>query len=552
MFRSEIVKILKSINIKADENSIEKPPQEEFGDLAFPCFQLAKEQKKSPQLIAQEISKKIKLTKTSIISKVEPRGPYVNFFFNYQKVSGVVLKDVIKKKEKYGSGKSKNKTAVVEFSSPNPAHPIHIGSARNTFIGESLSRILEMSGYIVKRLCYVNDLGKQVAKLVYGYEKTAKGRQPNKKSDHWLLDVYVKSNEILSKNPELEQEVNELINKCESGDKKTLETFHKLVDWCLKGFAETYSRIGVKFDEYIWESRFVDETRKFVEQLSKNKLIFESDGAKIINLENYGLPNTVIMRSNGTGLYLTRDILSTIYKFKKYSPDLNIYVVGEEQKLHFSQLFKILEVSGYKSYSERCVHLSYGLVSIPEGKMSSRLGNVILLDDVFDEAAKRAKTHTKDDKIAESVGKAAVIYAILRIDTDKQVSFKWEEVLNLEGNTAPYIQYAHTRCSGILGKSKTWKPTYSTKDLTDYEKKLVKIISEFPQVVQQASNDLKPNYVCNYVYELATAFSEFYEKCPVIKAEKTLKDFRLTLVKAAEIVLKNALNLIGIEAVEKM
>lgn len=553
MFKSEVVEILKSVDVKTDENSLETPPQEAFGDLAFPCFGLAKEQKKNPQIIAEEIAKKIKLGKNSIISKVETKGAYVNFFFNYSIVSKIVLKEILKQKEKYGTGKIKNKTAVVDFSSPNPTHPIHVGSARSMFIGESLSRILEFSGYKTNRICYVNDLGKQVAILVWSYLKFAKGKKPNKKSDHWLLDIYVKGNDTIAQNPKLEEEIGTTLRKLEKRDKKLFSISKKLVEWCLEGFKQTYEKLGINFDEYIWESEFAGTSKKYAKKLFDEKAAFKTDdGAIVIDLEKHGLPNTILLRKDGTGLYLTRDVNASIYKSKKYKPSLNIYVVAEDQKLHFQQEFKIFELLGYKDLANNSFHLSYGYVNLPEGKISSRLGRVVLIDDVFDEAAKRVKSHTKDEKIAKSVGIGAVIYAILKIDPDKQVTFNWNDILNLEGNTAPYLQYAHTRCAGILRKSKTWKAVYTAKKLTDYDKALVKLLSNFPQMVEQATHDLRPSYICNYVYDLATAFNEFYEKCPVIKAEKKLKDFRLTLVKSTQTVLKNALCLIGIEAIEKM
>jgi len=552
MFKREVVKILKSVGIKTRESFLEIPP-EEFGDIAFPCFELAKEQRRNPQLIAEETARKTKLPKTSLISRAEAKAGYVNFFFNYPMLSKIILSEILKKKEKYGAGKIKNKVAVVDFSSPNPAHPIHVGSARSTFIGEALSRILEFSGYRTKRVCYVNDLGKQVAILVFGYQKFAKGKKPNKKPDHWLLDVYVKGNEAIAKNPKLEEEIEGILRKCEKKNKRLFPVSKKLVSLCLDGFRETYEKLGIKFDEYIWESKFVETSKKYVDKLLNGKFAFKTnDGAVVIDLEKYGLPSTVLLRYDGTGLYLTRDTAASIYKFEKFKPVLNVYVVAEDQKLHFQQQFKTLELLGYKEFAKNSFHLSYGYVNLPEGKISSRLGRVVLIDDVFDEAAKRVKSYTKDKKIANAVGTAAVIYAILKIDPDKQVTFKWDEVLSLEGDTAPYLQYAHTRCSGILRRSKSFKPAYTVINLTDYEKRLIKLLSNFSQAVEQAANDLRPNYICNYVYDLATAFNEFYEKCPVIKAKKELKNFRLTLVKTTQTVLRNALNLIGIEAVEKM
>jgi len=384
MLKEVVIESLKSIGIEANEQQIEEP-KPEMGDLAFPCFNLAKERRQNPHNIASEIVEKMEKKADELIIKIEAVSGYVNFFFDWKKIAGKILKEILLKKGAYGRVKRKS-IALVEYSSPNPAHPIHIGSGRTTFIGESLSRIIESSGYKVKRLCYINDLGKQVAKLVYGYKKFAEGKIPDKKPDHWLLDIYVKINELLSEKPQLESEVDELLNECESGDKKTFKIFNKIVKWCLKGFEQTYERIGVHFDEYIYESRFIADSKKFINQLIKKKLVFESEGALIIDLQKYGLPGTVIMRSTGTGLYLTRDILGTIYRLKKYKPELNVYVVAEDQKLHFNQLFKILELAGYEDYSKKSIHLSFGYVGLPEGKMSSRLGRVVLIDDVLDEA----------------------------------------------------------------------------------------------------------------------------------------------------------------------
>lgn len=550
MLKKEVVKILGSLGVKTTEDKLEIPPQEEFGDIAFPCFELAKIQKRSPQSIAEDLVKKIK--PSGVISKVEAKGGYVNFFFNYQKLTGIILKEILRKKEKYGKSVS-GKTAVVDYSSPNPAHPIHVGSARSTFIGESLSRILERVGCNVKRICYINDLGKQTAKLLWGYLKFAKGKKPNKKPDKWLLNIYVKANKTLAENPELEKEIEELLRKCEGGDKKLLAVLKGLVNWCIDGFKQTYETIGIEFDEYMWESKFIRESKRYVKKLLKKGDAFKTaDGAIVVNLEKHGLPSTVLLRYDGTGLYLTRDVATTIHKFKKYKPALNVYVSAEDQKLHFQQEFKILELLGFKKFAKNSFHLSYGYVNLPEGKLSSRLGRVVLIDDVFEEAVKRAKKLSKSEKIAKAVGISAVIYAILRIDPDKQVTFDWDEILSLEGNTAPYLQYAYTRCSGILRKSEKFKPVHTAKELTDYEKTLVKLLSRFPQVIEDSVKDLRPSYVCNYAYELATRFNEFYENCPVIKARKKLKNFRLTLVKATQIILENCLKLIGIETVEKM
>ncbi|MEM7827429.1 MAG: arginine--tRNA ligase, partial [Candidatus Aenigmatarchaeota archaeon] len=340
------------------------------------------------------------------------------------------------------------------------------------------------------------------------------------------------------------------------GDKEISFLVKKIVNLCIKGFKETYNLTNTKFTEYIWESKFVKESKKYVEQLLKKKIAFKTaEGAIVVNLQPYNLPNTVILRSDGTGLYLTRDIPSHIYRIKKYKPSLSITITGEDQKLHFKQLFKIIELLGFKKFSNISHHIPYAYVTLPEGKLSSRRGRVILIDDVFAEAKKavKQKFKVKDDKLAEKIGVSAVIYALLKIDPDKQVMFNWDEVLSLHGNNGPYLQYTYTRCSSILKKMKKCENVFSFKSLNEEEKKLIKLLSNFPKVVQQAIRDLKPHYVCNYTYDLSTAFNNFYEKHRVINAETNeLKNFRLNLVKATKNILGKCLELIGMYAVEKM
>jgi arginyl-tRNA synthetase len=554
----EITKALEAAGIKDAAGKLEEPPQSDMGDVAYPCFTLAKEQKRNPQDIAAGIVEKImvKLPAKSFVVKVDAKAGYVNFFLDWAKIAGGILDDATK--ESYGSS-PKKKSAVVEFASPNPAHPIHIGSARSMLIGESLSRILDAAGYRVSRLCYINDLGKQVAVLTYGYEKFIaaenKKMEPDKKPDHWLLGIYIKANEAIAQNPNVETEVAKILKNAESNDKNTVAAVKKLVGICLEGFEQTFARVKIKFDKYLFESDFADESKKYIAQMKMRKLLFDTeDGAKIINLEKFGLPSTVILRKDGTGLYLTRDIAGTLYKFEKYNPDLNIYVVSEDQKLHFAQQFKILELLGHEDFAKKCVHIGYGYVSLPEGKMSSRIGRVVLIDDVFDEAAKKIKEQYKSDtKAAEAIGVGAVVYSILKIEPKTQVSFDWTTTLAMEGNTGPYIQYAHTRCCSILKKSKNKKiKNISVKNLGEQEKQLLKKLSQFPEVVKHAAKDLRPHYVCNYAYELATAFNNFYQNCPVLTAGGDVKNFRLGLVAATKNVLAAALNLIVMEALEKM
>lgn len=399
-------------------------------------------------------------------------------------------------------------------------------------------------------------MGKQVAILAYHFIKNKIKIKPDKKSDHWLLDFYIKSNDELKKTPELEKDTEKILYEYENGNKKIASLVKKLVEICIDGFEGTYRLTGTKFDEYLWESKFVNESRKYVKELIKNKNAFvTSEGATIINLEPYGLPNTVILRSDNTGLYITRDIASNIYKVKKNKPLRNIVVTGEDQKLHFKQAFKTIELLGFKDISEKCRHVSYAYVTLPEGKLSSRLGRVVLIDDVFEKAKEEVKKRfkVKDEKLAEKIGISSVVYAIMKIDVDKQVVFTWDDVLSLQGNSGPYLQYAYTRCSSILEKVKKWKYTTSMDFMNDDEKKLIKQLSNFTNVIKQVTRDLNPAYICNYAYDLATTFNNFYEKHRVVNAETVkLREFRLTLVKSTQIILGKCLELMGMHIVEKM
>lgn len=567
--KKDVLKLIKDIDLVKNENienTLEKPPQEEFGDLASNIsFYLAKKIKKSPIDIAKEIADQIKIPKDSIVVKIEAKGGYVNFFFDYTKVAKLVLNEILKEKTKYGSSNfGKKQRVMVEFSQPNPVHPMHIGHARTTFLGDAVSNILEFNGYNVIRANYMNDVGLQVAKLAAAYSIWGENRQPDEKPDMWLWKYYVRFHEEAKNNPELEEKARELLRKFEIlKDKQTAKLWRKVVNWCIKGFDETYKNIGVKFDFYLYESDFRDDGKKLVEEALKRKIAFKSsEGTIVADLEKHGMPSFVLLRSDGTGLYQTSDLGMTVYKFNKYKLNKSIWVVSSQQNLYFTQLFKTLELLGY-TWVKNCYHLSFEHVVLPEGKMSSREGRAIMLDEVVNQLIKLALEETEKrnpkiskkekEKIARKIGIGALRYAILKIEPNNLITFDWKQMLNFDGNTGPYIQYAHTRCNGILEKVEKWKNNFINKDISSAEKKLVKKLQEFPTVVEQSGKELKPHHICNYVYDLANTFTEFYHSCPVLKTENIdLRNFRLTLVKATQIVIENSLKLLGIETPESM
>jgi len=561
--KEDVVKVLESIGLEKVEELLETPPHPEFGDLAFPCFEIAKKEKKKVQNVVEEIAKKIKIPEGSTISKVEVKAGYINFFFDWKKISEMTLKEIAAKKENYGKPeKIEKKKLMVEFSQPNPVHSMHIGHARGTFLGDSLAKIFDFIGHDVVRANYMNDTGLQVAKLVTAYLSWAKGKTPTEKPDFWLWKYYVKFHEEAEKNPELEEEARETLRKREI-DEKTKEMWDKVVGWCIEGFEETYKKLGIGFDVYLHESKFRDAGKKIVEDAIKKGIAFKSEeGAVVANLEKHGLPSCIILRSDGTGLYSTSDLGMTTYKFDNYKLDKSIWVVASAQNLYFKQLFKILDLLGY-IWVKDCYHFSFDLVHLPEGKMSSRKGRAVILDEIIDKLTKMAYEEVnkrnpdlpekEKQDIAEKVGIGALKYAMVKIEPGNTITFDFKKMLSFEGDTGPYLQYAHTRCCGILKKVEKWETNFETEELKQQEKDLIKTLTKFPEVVKQAVKDLRPHYVCSYVYDLATAFDRFYEFCPVLKAEnEKLKDFRLTLVETTKTVLKNSLNLIGIKALERM
>jgi len=561
--KQDLEKDLKKVNLLKQENiqeTLRKPPQPSFGDLSTGiCFKLAKKLKKSPNQIAGDILKKIKLSKKIPIKKIEVKNGYINFFFDYEKLTELTLKTILKQKENYGSEKKKEKI-MVEFSQPNTNKPMHIGHARNTFLGDSLSKILDFDGYKIIRANYQGDTGLHIAKVILMYKMFGKNKKPDIKPDHFVGNLYSRFEKEVNKNPELKDEAKKILRKCEEEDKEIIKTWKKLREWSLKGLNETYRRLKIKFDVDFFESEFEKAGKEYVKKLLKKKIAHKlKDGAIVADLEKHGLPSTIILRADGTALYYTKDLALGIKKFEEYNIDKSIYVVGSEQKMYLKQIFKMLELLGYKK-AKQCYHLPYGLVMLPEGKMSARKGNVVLLDNLLNELKHLAykKVEKNNPKlsvrekniISEKIAIGALKYALVKISPERNILFNKKEVIKLEGNTGPYLQYSNVRMNSILKKAKKWKQEFENKNLTKQEKKLINKLIEFPTIVEKASNDYRPHYICNYIYDLSTIFNEFYHTCPVIKSKQ--KNFRLTLTKATGIVIENGLNLLGIEVPKKM
>ncbi len=564
MFEDEVVKILETTGVKADKDILETPPQEEFGDASFPCFHLAKEQRRNPVEIATEIASKIKLPKSSSIEKLEAKGPYVNFFYNYSKLSENVLKEISKKKELYGKGKEKEKI-MIEYSGPNTNKPLHVGHLRNDSLGMSISNLLEFSGNQVIRTNIINDRGVHICKSMLAYQKWGNSKTPEKekmKSDHFVGNFYVMFDKKLKEDPTLEEEIHEMLRKWEAGDKKVRELWKKMNEWAIRGIKETYKIFGSRFDLWPLESEFYNKAKPVLDEGIKKNIFFKNEKGDLVAQLEPELPNKVVLRADGTSIYITNDIALTKHRFETYKINKCIWVVATEQNLHFKQLFKIFDLLGY-GWAKNCYHLGYGLVNLPTGRMKTREGTVVDADDLIKEESELAKSEIlkREKKISKKeledralkIALAAIKYYLLKVEPIKDVMFDPNKAISFEGDTGPYIQYAHTRCSNILTKVKKYESKFSVKNIQPQEKKLIKKLSMFPDIASQAAHELKPNYICNYAYELATTFSNFYETCSVLKAEtKELKNFRLTLVNSTKIILGNCLKFIGVETLEKM
>jgi arginyl-tRNA synthetase len=528
---------------------IEEPPGE-FGDLSAPCFDLAPILKKSPKVIAEELVREIETPK-GFIKETKAVEGYINFSLDYEGFSLDLIKKAIELNESYGRGEEKDKI-ILEHTSANPDGPLHIGHARNAIIGDCLARIMRFAGYNVETQFYVNDMGRQLAIVVLGLRKLKLDKK--KKKDHAIAQIYIQANKMLKENPTLEGEVSELMQGYEEGDKGIKKEFETAANYCIEGIKETLGRINVKHDSFIWESSFVRDSsvRKVVEELRKSEYAKEGE-VLYLDLTPFGIKKElVITRKDGTYLYTTRDIA---YHIWKSAQGLVIDVWGADHKLVAGQLKAALKILGYRAPE----FIIYEFISLPEGSISTRKGVFISLDDLVAESITRAYTEVDKrrseeseefkQKIAEMVGIGAVRYNIAKISPEKAMVFKWDEALDFERQGSPFIQYAHARACRILEKTQVPK-NFKIPALSKYEKHLIKAISKFPEAVKEAAETRKPSLIASYVLELANAFHKFYMFEPVLKSKE--KDFRLNLVQATKITLRNALNLLGIEALEAM
>ncbi|MBI4143385.1 arginine--tRNA ligase [Candidatus Woesearchaeota archaeon] len=550
-FKESIVDFLKK-ETNLEDIGLEIPPNPEMGDYAFPCFSLAKEWKKSPNEIAQELSKRFK--PNDRISEIKAIGPYLNFFVNKGRITEDTIKQILKQKEKYGaSGIGKGKKIILEHTSINPNASPHVGRARNALLGDSIGRILKFQGYKVETHYFVNDVGKQIAMLVLGSE----GKKKIDFSD--LLKIYIEANKKIEENPELEKGVLELLSRLEKGDKTIKNSFKRIVGICVEGQIKILSELGIKYDFFDYESKYLwdkktDETLKRLEKTGK--LFIDGFNRWVMDQKGYELgmkiPVLVLTRGDKTSLYPLRDIAYNLDKLKKGD---NIVVLGEDQKLYQEQIAAVLKELELKP--PRVVH--YSFVLLQEGKMSTRKGNLVLLEDFMNEALIKADNEIKnrhnlsDQKSAKVIANVAVKYGILKVSPEKNVVFDWKYALSFEGETAPYILYAYARISSILKKAGKIGSKADLGLLKEKEEaELIRLLSGFPDIVGRATGELRPHLIANYLYSLAQRLNEYYHLHQILKAEKGIKDARILLISAVRQVIRNGLGLLGIGVLESM
>jgi arginyl-tRNA synthetase len=558
-FKKHILDLLQDYNV--EESQIETPPNPELGDFAFPCFTLSKQMKKDPKKIAEELSKKLKPDK--YIKEIKATGAYLNFFVNKDILSEKVLEDIYKKKGKFGEGKEKKEKTMIEFSSPNTNKPLHLGHLRNICLGDSVSRIYDFLGYKVIKSCLVNDKGIHICKSMIAYKKFGENKKPDKKGDHFVGDFYVMYNKKLSEYPELEKEAQVMLLKWEQGDKQTVELWKRMNSWVFEGFDETYKKLGIKFDKMYYESDLYKYGKEIIINALENKKDFlaKEEGAIVAKLEKYNLPDKVLIRADGTSIYMTQDIYLAKKKHEDYDLVSSVYVVASEQNLHFNQLFKILELLGF-SWAKKCHHLSYGMVNLPEGKMKSREGTVVDGDDIIEEMKNLAREEIKNrfelsdkelEKRAELIALGALKFFLLKIDAGKDMTYDPKESISFEGETGPYVQYTHARICSILRKhGEKIDHKIDFKVFNEMEHEIIKQLSDFEKIVQNSGESYRPNMICRYLLDLSQQFNEYYHKYPVLKEEDEIKKARLLLISCIKQVLENGLNLLGIEAPEAM
>ncbi|MSU01449.1 arginine--tRNA ligase [Tissierella pigra] len=563
-FREEVTKLIKSeVDVLTEEEIsalIEVPPSYDMGDYAFPVFRLAKAFKKAPPMIAEELVPKF--GDNEYFERIENKGPYLNFFINKGKLTEVTLNEVKGKQAKYGSSDMGNgKTVIVEYSSPNIAKPFHIGHIRTTVIGNSLYKIYTFLGFDTIAINHLGDYGTQFGMLISAYKKWGDKAVIESDPINELLKLYVRFNAEAEEHEELRNEARYWFKELEDGNKEAVELWQWIREISLKEFNKVYDMLNIKFDSYAGESFYSDKMPAVIEELKEKNLLKESDGAFLVDLEEHGMPPALIMKSDGSTLYTTRDIAAAFYRKKNYDFYKNIYVVASQQNLHFKAWMKVIELMGYE-WANDCVHIPFGMVSLEEGTLSTRKGRVVFLEDVLNTAVKntlniineRNPNLENKEEVAKQVGIGAVVFQELFNQRIKDYVFSWDRTLSFEGETGPYVQYTHARISSLLERGK-----FNIEDNVNYnllnteeEINITRLLYDFPKIVVDSMEKNEPYFITRHIVEIAKAYNKFYNSCPIITDDIELKKARLMLSFGAKTVIKTGLELLGMEAPERM
>lgn len=562
-YRSIIAgKLAAYLNLDEDmiHKLVEVPPKSDMGDFAFPCFQLSKTIKKSPNLIAIDI--KENLGCIDGFERIEALGPYINFFVSKGEFVKEVINKVLEEKDDYGnSNDGAGKNVIVEYCSANIAKPFHVGHLFTTMLGNSLYKIFKFQGYNAIGINHLGDWGTQFGKLIYAYihwgDEEALEKEPIKE----MLRVYVKFHEEAEKNPCLDDEGRRHFKLLEDGNLIEMELWSKFKELSLKEFDRLFKLLNVSFDSFDGESFYTDKMDTVIRELEDKELLTESNGAKVVFLDEENMPPCIIKKADGATIYATRDLAAVFYRKKTYDFYKNIYVVAKDQTLHFKQVFTTVKKMGY-DWADDCIHVSFGLVRFPDKKLSTRKGNVVFLEDLLYEAISKTEEIINDKnpnlenkkEVAKKVGIGAVVFTYLKNSRERDIVFDWNEMLSFEGETGPYVQYTYARGKSILRKlgEGTDEVNYS-KLLSNEEFELVKQLSKFNEVVKQALDKLQPSIITRYVIDISKAFNKFYTAINISNSHDEIsRSSRLNLVKASLQVIKNGLSLIGLETVDEM
>lgn len=546
--------------LSADEIAglLELPPDSAMGDYAFPCFKLARSLRKAPPMIAGEL---VKVINADFLSRVEAVGGYLNFFIDKALYASSVIGEVLDKGEKYGSSDmGAGKTICIDYSSINIAKRFHIGHLSTTALGNALYKIYSFLGYKCVGINHLGDWGTQFGKMIAAYKHWGSREMVEQGGVQALSDLYVKFHAEAEKDPALEDEGRAWFKKIETGDEEAISIWQWFKDLTLKDANRVYDMLGVKFDSYAGEAFYMDKMGPVIEELREKKLLKESDGAYVVDLEEYGMPPCLIIKSDGATLYTTRDLAAAFYRKKTYDFTKCLYVVAYQQSLHFRQLFKVIELMGHE-WAKDMEHVEFGMVSYEGQALSTRHGHVIYLEDLLNRSIEKAraiideKSPNLDDKdgVARKVGIGAVVFFALSAGRIKDIDFWWDRALNFEGETGPYVQYTYARCCSVLGKAPANLPDADYSTLDDAEAQdIVRLLEQFPKLVKEAAQRNEPSLITRYTVDLAQAYNKFYYEHRILDCEPATSAARIVITKAVRDVIGTGLTLIGVEPTEKM